>query len=431
MRQLTLWFCAVALAAGPRSAAQAQVRGRFEVPGLREYVAQVLQRNAGFAAARTDVTAASERIAPAGALPDPVLSLGAMNAPLPSLDLRQQDMSMLPIRLEQMLPFPGKQGAAADVAREERGVADAEVGLVRLTLAAEATAAYFDVAYANGALTVWHHRLELANQAVQVAMARYSTGAAPQAEALRAQVRRARVQEEGHTFAAAVEQSAAAADALRGGPGDSLRVPALVGPDSTVLFAVLSDTLPDWVTLRPVLQAGNPTLAVANGRVERARASAHAFGIAARPDFMLMAEYAPRLGNRDPFLTGMIGVSLPLWAGRKQGPAAEAARLDQTGTEERYQDLRVRLEAALRDRLARLTALRRRTQELREQVLPLADAASASALTSYSVGRIDLTTVLDAQDDLYAAQLDLARLIAAYATERAALNALLGEEWYR
>lgn len=431
MRQLMLCCFVAALAGRPPGAVWAQAPAPLHLPGLREYVSQVLQRNAGLAAARTDVTAASQRIAPGGALPDPVLSFGAMNAPVPSLDLRQQDMSMLAIRLEQMLPFPGKQGAAADVAREERGVADAEVGLVRTTLAAEATAAYFDVAYANSALTVWRHRLELAHQAVQVAMARYSTGAAPQAEALRAQVRRARVQEEGHTFAAAVEQSAAAADALRGGPGDSLRVPALVGPDSTVLFAVLSDTLPDWVTLRPVLQTGSPTLAVANGRVERARASAHAFGIAARPDFMLMAEYAPRLGGRDPFLTGMIGVSLPLWAGRKQGPAAEAARLDQTGTEERYQDLRVRLEAELRDRLARLSALRGRTRELRQQVLPLAEAASASALASYSVGKIDLTTVLDAQDDLFGAQLDLARLIADYAAQRAALNALLGEEWYR
>ncbi len=402
----------------------------LDQPGLRDYVAEVFRRNRGYAAARTEVDAAGWRIAPAGALPDPVVSVGAMYAQLPDLDMREEGMSMFGIRLQQMLPSPGKQNAAAQVAREERGLADAEAAVLRATLAAKAAGAYFDVAYARSALLVWRTRLDLADQAVRAALSRYSTGAAPQAEALRAQVRRARVQEEGHSFAAAVEQAEAEADALRGGRGDGLQVPPLVGPDSTVLLAALSDSLPEGELLRSVFEGASPTVALAKARVQRARAAVHALGIAARPDFMLMAEYAPRLG-RDPFLTGMIGFSVPLWAFRKQGPAAHAARLDHRAAEEQYQDGLARLEAELRDRTARLRALQGRIREHREQVLPLAHAASASALASYAVGRVDLSTVLDAQDELFEAHLNVARLIAAYGKERAALSALLGEEWYR
>ena len=89
------------------------------------------------------------------------------------------------------------------------------------------------------------------------------------------------------------------------------------------------------------------------------------------------------------------------------------------------------LEGELRAALARLDALRERATELKREVLPLAEAASTSALRSYAVGTVDLTAVLDAQDDLFQVQLRLARLVADYGARRAALGALLGEEWYR
>lgn len=419
---LWLWVAPQALAA--------QARPILREPGLRAYVAEALERNAALAAAGTDVRAAAERIAPAGALPDPTLSFGLMQAPAPSFDLDREDMTMFPVRLEQMFPFPGKQGASAAVARREHAVAAADLGLTTHALAAEAAEAFFDLAYAHSALEVWAERLELADQAVKVTLARYETGAAPQAEALRAQVSRARIEEQGHGFKADVEAAAARADALRGGRGEAVGVPALVGPDSAALLAVLRDTLPDLAALRDRLAAGSPALTVAGVRVERARASVHVFDIAGRPDLMLMAEYAPRV-SRDPFFTGMVGLSIPLWAARKQGPSAEAARHELSSTRRRYEDLQVRLESELRARLARLEAVRARIGELHEEVLPLAEAASASALASYSVGMVDLTMVLDAQDDLFQARLDLARLIAAYGAEGAALSALLGEEWYR
>ena len=64
-------------------------------------------------------------------------------------------------------------------------------------------------------------------------------------------------------------------------------------------------------------------------------------------------------------------------------------------------------------------------------MLPLAAAASQSALSAYATGATDLSAVLDVQDDLFQARLRLARLVMDYGAERAALAALLGEEWYR
>jgi outer membrane protein TolC len=240
--------------------------------------------------------------------------------------------------------------------------------------------------------------------------------------------------EEGHHFGAEVEVAVAVADALRGGPDRPVGGPSLAAPDSSALQAVealLVDTLPDPAGLLAAIQAANPTLAVARARVTRARASSRLFAIAGRPDFSVGLQNGIRLGGREPFLSLVVGVSLPVWAGRKQSPAARAAALELQAAEQRHEDLRVRLEGELRGRMARLGALRGRVADVAGQVLPLAEATSSSALGTYGVGALDLTAALDAQDDLFRVQLRLARLVADYGAQRAALSALLGEEWYR
>lgn len=424
-------YILIALVPGAAPPAATQVPPPLDRPGLLRYVGQVLDLNAGLAAASSDVRAAMERIAPAGALPDPIVTLGMMSVPVPSFDFEREAMTQLPLGVQQAFPFPGKQGARTEVARNDSAVAAAGVELATNILAAEAAAAFFELAYARSTVEVWQRRLELANRAVETAMARYETGRATQTDLLRAELKRARLIEEGRQFSADVEGALARIDALRGGPGDTVDVPELTGPDSAAIFAALRDALLAPERLARTLRAQNRALAQVAARVERARASARLFAIAARPDFVLGVQSGVRLGGREPFLTAVIGLSVPLWAGRKQSPAARAAALDVRSMEQRYEDLRLMLEGELLAQIARLDALRERIAELREQVLPLAAAASSSALRSYGVGALELTAVLDAQDDLFEVRLGMARLVADYGAQRAALAALLGEEWYR
>lgn len=425
------YVAALALALGTALPAAAQQASPLDQPGLREYVTQVLARNAALAAASSDLEAAVERIRPAGALPDPILSFGMMSVPVPSFDFDEEAMTQLPVGLRQVFPFPGKQGARTAVARGDSAVTALGIETTTAILAAEAAAAFFELAYASTALEVWRHRVELADQALRTARTRYQTGQVPQTDLLRAELRRARLAEEGHRFAAEVEAAAARADAFRGGPGDSIRVPGLARPDSVVLQAALRDTLTAREQLTQILHASNPLLRQAAAHVDRARASARVFAIAARPDFAVGLQTGIRFGGREPFLTAIVGISVPLWAGRKQSPAARASTLEVRSSEQRYDDLQVRLEAALAAQVASLTGLRERIEEVSERVLPLAEAASFSALRSYGVGVVELTAALETQDELFQVELEFARLLSDYGAQRAALSALLGEEWYR
>ncbi len=404
----------------------------FRAPGVREYVRQVLAGNAGYAAARSRVAAAAERIAPAGALPDPTVTLGIIALPTPSLDLTAERMTRLPIGVRQHFPFPGKQAAATGLARADSAIAGESLVATEARLVAEAAGLYYALAYAETALRVWRSRVALADQAIAVAQTRYETGAAPQTDLLRAMLRRAELEEEGWDLEAVVAQVRAHADALRGGAGggDTIAALVLVNPDGRPAVEIPSDALA-VERLIGQLTERSPSLRVASATVTRAERNARVFDVAGRPDFTVALESGVRFGGREPFTTALVGISVPLWSKRKQAPAARAAHYDAEAARQQHDDLLARLIGELKDRLADLVALQARTRQTADEIIPLAGAASTSALQRYRVGAVEFTTVLDTQDDIFGAQLRLARLIAQYGAARAQLAALVGEEWYR
>lgn len=413
-----VWLVALIAAGGVPGSVSAQ-QAPLDDPRLVRFVRDVLSRNGAVQAAGLGVSAAADRIAPAGALPDPMVRLGVMSLPVPGF--AAEPMTQLPLMAEQRFPGFGKRGAATAVARADSGTAAAELGVVVTRLAAEAAETWFELAYARRALEVWSGRAGLAERAVLAAQARYETGAAPQTDLLRARLRRAEVADEERGLRAAVLAAAARADALRGGGGDTI-VTSLARP---------AEARAGEIPPEDRLDEGNAHLQMVQAELGRARRHADALAIASRPDFMVSVQNGVRFGGREPFFTALLGVSVPLWAGRKQRPLARAAALDVDATQARYEDLRARLDGQVRAQVADLDGLDDRIRLAAEQIVPLADAASASALQRYQVGAVEFSAVLDTQDDAFRAQLGLARLIADYGAARVRLAALVGEEWYR
>jgi len=419
---------ALVIAVGLPSAAFPQ-SAVFEAPSLRAYVAQALARNAGLRAAEARLGAAERRIAPAGALPDPMVTLGAMSVPVSSFDVDREAMTQFPVMVQQRFPFPGKQGASTAVARADSTVADSRRGMVEAELVAGAVRAYYGLANARTALEVWRGRVALADQAIAAAQVRYETGGAPQTDLLRARLRRAELDEERRQLDAVVAAGEARLDALRGGPEEPVVTPMLLS--TTAVPGLRGDSVPPDSLLRQVLVERSPALRTAAADRALAERTARVFAIVGRPDFTVGLQAGPRFGGREPFVSALVGISLPLYAGRKQGPAADAARLDAVAADLRYDDVAVRLIAEVDAVAADLEALRLRVLQTADQIVPLAEAASASALQGYQVGALEFSSVLDAQDDLFRAQLRLARLIANYGAAWGDLAALIGQEWYR
>ncbi|GEM_PF-1710338 len=403
---------------------------RFVLPtdsAGRAFVHDVLRRNAGLSGERSSVAAAGRRIRPAGALPDPVLRGGVLSLPNPSFDFAAEAMTQVPVGIEQRIPGFGKRGARTQVA-----IADSmhrSAGLLALvgTLAAEAASRFVQLAERRQALRIHDARLALAQAAVTATQSRYAAGSAPQTDPIRARVRRVQLEEERDALVAEVAGALASANALRG-TGDSLPTPGRV-PDATEAFSSWETPAEDQ--LRPLLTEGNPELGASRADVERTERISTVHRLDARPDFTVSVQEGIRFGGRDPMLTALVGVSIPFWQGRKQGPLADAAHLEVIAARERQRDLEARIEGETLTLHARLEALQRRIRRVEEELLPLARAASVSALQQYRIGGTDITAVLAAQDDAWRAELQLNALVADYFAGRARLAYLLGEEWYQ
>jgi outer membrane protein TolC len=154
--------------------------------------------------------------------------------------------------------------------------------------------------------------------------------------------------------------------------------------DSLVALALLQ---------RPELHAGEQDVAAAAAAEQRARREIW-------PDLEVGVIYGQRgmpEGGTDRMLSLMLGFSVPIWAGSRQGQMRQEAGAMRRMAEA---DLGA-MQAETRARVIELAAAIRRSARLsrlyRDTVLPQATATVTSALAAYRVGQVDFMTVLDNQ----------------------------------
>src|SRR5881397_2428044 len=193
--------------------------------GLQSLVAEALARNPTVAQRQAAVQAATQRIRPAGSLPDPMLTVGVMDLVMPHFEFNQSDFTDADVELSQEIPWPGSLGARSGVMRAAAAGACAEQGTVRRDLTTSMAVAYYRLGYAVTALGTLRHQRELLEAAVQLSTTRYATGAAPQSDPLQAKLARDRLRSEEFALESERVAALAAVNALRNrAPEETVRV---------------------------------------------------------------------------------------------------------------------------------------------------------------------------------------------------------------
>jgi len=262
---------------------------------------------------------------------------------------------------------------------------------------------------------------------VQISTTRYATGSVGQSDPLQARVARVRLDGEAAAFRA--EDAGLRADlrALRNVRGaDSVAVAPI---DADSVYAALEHT----GAHRIAEQAGADSILLSHPRLESRRAAIDAAEATARvetlggrPDFTFTTRYGARPLGSD-FFSALVGVRLPLWAGRKQHRLAEAARDEAVAARAALIDETQALTAELTRVRADAEAGQIRLQLLVTQVVPSAEATLEAALRSYRVGQVDFLNVLAVEDALYRARLDAAQIAAEHLTHLVMLQQLLAQ----
>jgi len=333
-----------------------------------------------------------------GTLPDPVLKLNALNLPMDTFNVRQENMTQLQIGISQVMPFPGKLALREGASEYEAEAAGNSVDEMRLLLIRNVKSNWWQLYYLDRALDVIDSNQDLLRQFIQVAQTKYEVGEGLQQDTLLAQLELSKLFDQEIRLKAVRDNQAIQLNVLMDTPAD----------DVIVLPEKVSTDMPDLInenvlysqadSLRPLLKEKENAINAAQSRLELAKKEYY-------PDFELGAVYGnrsganpfPNTGSRADFLSVMFSVNLPIYQKRKLDRAVGQRSLELRKSNE-----------SLRDKLTKvrseISTARIDYQEARELfslfdtgIVPQARQTVASMLAGYQVSEVDFLNLVDSQ----------------------------------
>jgi outer membrane protein TolC len=356
---------------------------------LAGLLGEALAARPELAQAQAAADADRARVAQAGALPDPVLSLGVQNDGFDALRIGQMETSWWSVGAAQTFPWHGKRGLRSRVQSLSAQQSDADLARARLSVQAEVEGAYLDLLLVRDRLRVLGTVEVLWTQAEGLSRSRYETGDGAQSDILRAQLERSRLQQERWGLLAEERRSLAVLNRSVGHPLDQ--------PVATALsLADLSDpAAPDSASAISDAEARTPELAKAAYAVDQSRALVALARKERMPDVTLSLGVMPR-GALAPMWQAGLSVPLPLWDATRGTPAVDESRLRGQAAEGGAETLRRLVRQRVEERRALLAALRETNHLYRASVLVQSKATVSSTMAQYQVGRVPFASVLEA-----------------------------------
>ena len=371
---------------------------------------EALRQNPELASARSRTDAAEARVRPAGALDDPMLEAGIVNAPLSPISLRREDMTMQMLGLSQRLPFPGKRALRVEVARSEAASLRAVATDQRDALVRTIRTNYDELAAVDAEQRVLDAMQATLREYATVAQARYGVGATAQSDVLQAEAQLARVEQQ-------------RLDLVRRRTESESLLTQLLGRDSAAEPIVpTAQTLgPEPAPLPSLLDAseGRPRFAALEADREQARQRIALTRRDFYPDMDIKLSYGRRERTldglpRDDMISLTFGINLPIWRRQRLEPQLAEARAMLNERESMLRASRLETATELRRRYAAPIQARRSVQVIDTRLLPATAAAQNAAFASYRVGRVDFLTLLETRMRLFEVQMDRIAAIQAH-----------------
>ncbi len=357
---------------------------------LAGLVREALASRPELAQAQATAKADLARVPQAGALPDPVVSLGVQNDGFQGLQIGRMETSYWSIGAAQTFPLYGKRGLRARAQSLGAKQAEADFERARLTVQAEVERAYVDLLQVRDQLAIVGRLETLWAQAEGLSRTRYEAGEGAQSDILRAQLERSRLRQQRWALVAEERRRVSALDRAAARPLDA------PVPTSLSLGDLSDPELPDSAAAEADAEARSPELKRARLAVEQSGALVALAKRDYLPDLTVSGGVMPRGGAFEPMWQAGVSMALPLWAASRQSRAVAESRLRGDAAASGAEALRRLLRQRLEERRAVLGALLETNRLYRAGVLIQSEATVSSAMAQYQVGRVPFASVLEA-----------------------------------
>jgi len=382
-----------------------------------------IQRDAMLRQLDSESSAMRERAVAEGELMDPQLRLGALNLPVDSFALDEEDMTMLEVGVSQAFGAGNARRLARERMEHSALAVDASAADRRRTVQRELRRAWAELAFLRAARDEVASQQPWIEQMRASARARYAAGEGRQLELLQAGLDAAMLREQ-------------LLDLDRDEAMYRAQLGRWLGED--VAAGPLEATLPARAEPPPLAELElrldrHPTQLDFEQRIRAAESGVELAKQRYKPSWMLDLSYGFRGGegmdgaSRSDLASAMITVDLPLFRARRQDREVAAARAEARGVHEMHEDHRREMQAMLDEAWVR----ERRTYELEQlyerELLPLAGQSVRAALLAYGSNRAMVDEVIAARRAALEARLKHLRLAADRAQARFDIDYLAGD----
>lgn len=393
-------------------------------PALEELIALALRSSQELVAGQERTAAAEHKAEQAGALDDPMLMLGIDNGLVRNpLSFDGDEATSKVIGISQMVPFYGKrdlrrQGAVHEAAGEAEKVLEKQLEIRRLV-----KESWYRVGLVDRNLAVLAKTIEALDNLARLSETMYGVGKAGQAEVLKAQLERTKMEEMRIELQGERQMLQAGLNGLvyraTDTPVAAVDLPPLAAPP-----AAAEELVGLALAHRPLFKAQAALLE--KSLVGRELAEREIY-----PDFTLSFEYMQKeptaMGEGDDMYGLSLSFNLPVQHGRRQEMIAEA------GAEYRmllaeFSMLRNEVRKEIGESLAKLERSRRQVELYEHGLLEQAAALHHTNMASYQAGKAQFMEVLDSRMTLLDLQRRSHQALADYHQEAARLEALVGVE---
>lgn len=394
-------------------------------PVLSALVSEALVNNPEIQAAQYERDAASQRIAPAQALDDPILEAGVINAPLASSPFSREDMTMKMIGLSQRLPFPGKRGLRKEVAAQDAQSINYGYQETINRVIRDIKTAYFDLSLTLETIKLVERNKLILEELLHIAEGHYAVGIGSQADVLKAQTQVSTMLDE--LLQLERKRPSIEAEIIRAlGRNNAIVIPH-PGPlqlhEKSLNLELLRETA---VTQRPQLLALQSIMARTEKERDLARKNYY-------PDFDVRLSYGQRNnslidGSSRPDMVSLsVAINLPVWRENKITPRVVESLALHERANSLYQMQRNEIVASLRQQTAMAEQNLKSIRLYQTAILPQARLTVESALAAYRVNRVDFLTLLDSQMTVFNYEISLVSAIANYNMALAEIDFLTGK----
>jgi cobalt-zinc-cadmium efflux system outer membrane protein len=390
---------AVILCGFPAQSARAQDSppNTLHIVSIEDLILAVSESNQTLRALSSQAVALSEHVSTTGMLPDPTVMVGA--SPFPVHTARGEQVFQL--RVEQMLPWPGKRRLAKEIAILQADVAFEAVGQERAERSLDAVHAALAVARAEALAAEERQFRARLERFENVALTRYETGQGDQQSIWKLQL--AIASRDQRLLQLSEDRAAAIA-----------RIAQLVHRPVSIWEGA-------FVFSAPTIEGGSPHERAEYRRLQSmlamSKAAEEAARLQDRPDWGFSATWMTITESDIPASSDgrdalALGVMARIPLGRSEQRAREEkARLEAAAVRARIEAFESGWEGQWTEQQTRLEGVIGRINHIDSRLLPVAESMLESAFQSYSSGTSGFLDLLDAERTAFELRLQRVELM--------------------